>query len=151
VLSQRITIREGTLRAPLDNMPGALVYTDEDLKIVFCNERFKEMYPAPRELLHSGRPYPDFLRFLAENGYYGAGDVDAWWRIAMIYVRSSDCNFIPQSIHNLCTLNNLIGALSRLRRAPYTNPTSVVNWERSGASEGPAPNSQTSVLARLHL
>jgi class 3 adenylate cyclase len=58
-------------------MPGALVYTDEDLKIVFCNERFKEMYPAPRELLQSGRPYPDFLRFLAENGYYGAGDVDA--------------------------------------------------------------------------
>ena len=42
-----------------------------------CNERFKEMYPAPRELLQSGRPYPDFLRFLAENGYYGAGDVDA--------------------------------------------------------------------------
>ena len=68
---------ESQLHVALDNMPGALVYTDEDLKIVFCNERFKEMYPAPRELLQSGRPYPDFLRFLAENGYYGAGDVDA--------------------------------------------------------------------------
>jgi len=68
---------ESQLNVALDNMPGALVYTDEDLKIVFCNERFKEMYPAPRELLQSGRPYPDFLRFLAENGYYGAGDADA--------------------------------------------------------------------------
>src|SRR5262245_33935299 len=34
------------------------------------------MYGAPRELLHPGRFYPDFLRYLAINGYYGAGDVD---------------------------------------------------------------------------
>jgi len=74
---QDLVRKEAELHVALDNMPGALVYTDEDLKIVFCNERFKEMYPVPRELLQSGRPYPDFLRFLAENGYYGAGDVDA--------------------------------------------------------------------------
>ena len=76
-VEQHLVRKEAELHVALDNMPGALVYTDEDLKIVFCNERFKEMYPAPRELLQSSRPYPDFLRFLAENGYYGAGDVDA--------------------------------------------------------------------------
>jgi class 3 adenylate cyclase len=57
-------------------MPGALVYTDDDLNIVVCNERFAEMYPVPKELLASGRPYPDFLRYLAEHGYYGDGDID---------------------------------------------------------------------------
>ena len=65
------------LHVALDNMPGALVYTDDDLKIVFCNNRFKEMYPVPQELLESGQPYPNFLRYLAEHGYYGAGDADA--------------------------------------------------------------------------
>ncbi len=65
------------LHVALDNMPGALVYTDDDLNIVFCNERFREMYSAPRELLEPGRPYPDFLRFLAENGYHGEGDTEA--------------------------------------------------------------------------
>ena len=35
------------------------------------------MYRAPRELLQPGRSYPDFLRYLAENGYYGEGEVDA--------------------------------------------------------------------------
>ncbi len=35
------------------------------------------MYPVPNELLEPGRPYPDFLRYLAEHGYYGDGDVDA--------------------------------------------------------------------------
>jgi hypothetical protein len=58
-------------------MPGALVYTDDALNIVFCNDRFREMYEAPSALLQPGRAYPDFLRFLAEHGYYGPGDIDA--------------------------------------------------------------------------
>ena len=68
---------EGQLHVALDNMPGALVYTDDDLRVVFCNDRFREMYRVPAELLQPGRPYPDVLRYLAEHGYYGAGDVDA--------------------------------------------------------------------------
>ena len=64
------------LRVALDNMPGALAYTDDTLNFVFCNDRFKEMYRVPTELLQPGRPYPEFLRYLAQHGYYGAGDVD---------------------------------------------------------------------------
>jgi len=69
--------KEAQLHLALDNMPGALVYTDADLNVVTCNNRFTEMYPAPKELLEQGRPYPEFLRHLAENGYYGDGDVEA--------------------------------------------------------------------------
>jgi PAS domain S-box-containing protein len=68
---------EAQLQVALDNMPGALVYTDEHLNIVFCNDQFKKMYPAPQELLQPARPYPTFLRYLAENGYYGKGDIEA--------------------------------------------------------------------------
>jgi class 3 adenylate cyclase/PAS domain-containing protein len=74
---QDLAKKEAQFRVALGNMPGALVYTDKDLNIVFCNDRFKEMYDAPRDLLQSGRPYPDFLRYLAVNGYYGEGDVVA--------------------------------------------------------------------------
>jgi len=69
--------KEAQLHVALDNMPGALVYTDKDLNIVICNNRFKEMYTVPEELLQPGCPYPNFLRYLAENGYYGEGDADA--------------------------------------------------------------------------
>jgi PAS domain-containing protein len=72
-----VVASEIQLHVALDNMPGALVYTDDKLNIVFCNDRFREMYPVPHELLEPGRPYPAFLRFLAENGYYGEGDSDA--------------------------------------------------------------------------
>jgi len=74
---QELTDKETQLHVALDNMPGALAYTDADLNIVFCNDRFKELYIVPQELLQPGRPYADFLRYLAQNGYYGAGDVEA--------------------------------------------------------------------------
>ena len=74
---RRAAEKEAQLQVALDNMPGALAYTDEALNVVVHNQRFAEMYPAPPELLAPGRPYPAFLRHLAERGYYGDGDVDA--------------------------------------------------------------------------
>jgi class 3 adenylate cyclase/PAS domain-containing protein len=74
---ENLARKEAELHVALDNMPGALVYTDRDLNIVFCNDRFSEMYPVPRELLQPGQPYPNFLRYLAEHGYYGEGDLDS--------------------------------------------------------------------------
>ena len=69
----RHTAVEANLQVALDNMPGALAYTDSDLNIVLCNRRFRDMYRAPAELLRPGRPYPAFLRYLAEHGFYGEG------------------------------------------------------------------------------
>ena len=69
--------KEAQFRIALDSMPGLLVYTDEDLNVVLCNERFNEMYRAQREMLQPGQPYTSFLRCLAEQGYYGDGDVEA--------------------------------------------------------------------------
>jgi len=65
------------LRIALDNMPGALVYTDDELRIVFCNDRFRDLYPVPTEFLEPGRPYPELLQHLARSGYYGEGDLEA--------------------------------------------------------------------------
>lgn len=75
-VEQSLAEKESQLHVALDNMPGALAYTDQDLKIVFCNDRFKEMYIVPLELLQPERPYAELLRYLAQNGYYGDGDVD---------------------------------------------------------------------------
>jgi PAS domain-containing protein len=73
---QALAEKEAQLHVALENLPGALAYTDENLNVVVCNDRFREMYIAPETLLQPGQPYPAFLRYLAANGYYGAGDVD---------------------------------------------------------------------------
>src|SRR6185312_7500967 len=68
--------KEAQLHVALDNMPGALAYTDERQNIVFCNTRYVDMYPVPKELFATGRPYADLLRHLAKHGYYGEGDIE---------------------------------------------------------------------------
>lgn len=67
---------ERQLQLALDNMPGALAYTDEGLNLVFCNDRFREMYKVPPKLLQPGAHYPELLRYLADHGYYGPGNVE---------------------------------------------------------------------------
>jgi class 3 adenylate cyclase len=74
---RNVAEKEAQLHVAMDNMPGALVYTDEELNIVVCNERFANIYQTPTVLLQPGRPYPNFLRYLAEHGYYGEGTVEA--------------------------------------------------------------------------
>ncbi|CAG0999761.1 adenylate cyclase [Burkholderiales bacterium] len=74
---ERVARTEAELHVALDNMPGALIFTDEALRVVFCNDRFADMYPIPRELLQRGRSYVDVFRWLAEQGYYGEADVDS--------------------------------------------------------------------------
>ena len=49
---------ESQLHVALDNMPGALAYTDEALNIVLCNDGFAEMYPVPKELLRRALDVP---------------------------------------------------------------------------------------------
>jgi class 3 adenylate cyclase/PAS domain-containing protein len=68
---------EAEFHVALDNMPGALVYTDDEQRLVLCNDRFAGMYAIPNELLRRGRSYVDVFRYLAEHGYYGDGDVGA--------------------------------------------------------------------------
>ncbi len=75
--NRELAEKEAQLLIAFDSMPGLLVYTDDDLNIVLCNERFSKMYRAQREMLQPGQPYPDFLRYLAEQGYYGEGDAEA--------------------------------------------------------------------------
>jgi PAS domain-containing protein len=53
---QEVADKEAQIRVAMDNMPGALCYTDESLNLVVCNRRFAEIYQVPSELLQPGRP-----------------------------------------------------------------------------------------------
>jgi len=68
---------QAELQVTLDNMPGAIAYTDENLDIVVINDQFAQMYPIPGEILRAGRSYVDTFRYSAEHGFYGPGDPEA--------------------------------------------------------------------------
>ena len=69
--------KEALLRLVIDNMPGAIIYTDNELNLILCNDHVAKFDMAAGELLQPGSSYPNYVRYLAEHGYYGEGDVDA--------------------------------------------------------------------------
>ena len=50
---------------------------DENLKLVYWNDRFLELLEFPNDLAHQGADFGSFIRHNAEAGEYGPGDVDA--------------------------------------------------------------------------
>ncbi len=60
----------------LEHLDSALSVFDADFKLALYNRRFIEFLDLPEDLVEIGRPFEDFIRFNAERGEYGPGDVE---------------------------------------------------------------------------
>jgi len=73
------TIDSGTstlLKDSLDQLDVGISVFDADLKLVYFNQQFLKLYKFPKELAQPGTPFETFIRYNAENGEYGDGDID---------------------------------------------------------------------------
>lgn len=68
--------KEKRLRDTLDNMPGAIVFTDSENNIIVCNNRYAAICEVPEKYLAVGSSYEGVFRFRAERGDYGPGDTN---------------------------------------------------------------------------
>ncbi|MGH1353656.1 MAG: PAS-domain containing protein [Thalassovita sp.] len=57
--------------AGLNLIQQALSIYDNELKLVVCNRRFREMFDLPEELVTPGADFEDTIRFLTQRGEYG--------------------------------------------------------------------------------
>jgi PAS domain S-box-containing protein len=73
---EELARKEAQLRVALDNMPGGMFMIDNQFKFQVINDRFKEIFDLPDEVLRTGGLLLDAIRFRAERGDYGSGDVD---------------------------------------------------------------------------
>ncbi|MES2756017.1 MAG: PAS-domain containing protein [Pseudomonadota bacterium] len=64
------------LQAGLDLLDQGLTVFDADLRLVAWNEPFLRLLGFPAELAFVGATFDSFIRYNAEHGEYGAGDVD---------------------------------------------------------------------------
>lgn len=65
------------LQAGLDLLDQGLTVFDAELRMVAWNEPFLKLLDFPPELAYVGAPFETFIRFNAERGEYGPGDVAA--------------------------------------------------------------------------
>lgn len=65
------------LRTTLEHMKHGISVTDADLNLVLWNDDFVELLEFPKNFPGPhGRPFADFIRYNAERGEYGPGDVE---------------------------------------------------------------------------
>lgn len=62
------------LRSGLNLIQQALSIYSNDLRLVFANQRFRAMFELPIQLCEPGAKFGDTIKYLAEQGEYGAVD-----------------------------------------------------------------------------
>lgn len=76
------------LEAVVENFPGGLLLFDRDLKLVFCNQRQRELLDYPAELFENGPPtLEQMFKFNAQRGEYGPGLVEEQVALRMRLVK----------------------------------------------------------------
>jgi len=69
--------RHEILQAGLDLLDQGLTVFDANLCLVAWNRPFLELLEFPDELAYIGAPFAGFIRYNAERGEYGPGDIEA--------------------------------------------------------------------------
>ncbi len=64
------------LQAGLDLLDQGITVFDANLRLVAWNEPFLRLLEFPAELAYFGAPFEGFIRFNAERGEYGPGDIE---------------------------------------------------------------------------
>ena len=72
--------KERILRSSIDALGEAFVLYDPDDRLVFCNERYKQLYAVAAPMIEPGNTFEDIIRYGAELGEYPAalGRVEEW-------------------------------------------------------------------------
>ena len=73
---EELAEKTAILEATLENMGEGISLFDADLKLIVHNEKFLDLWDYPAERFMVGARGEDFLRFNAERGEYGPGDID---------------------------------------------------------------------------
>ena len=76
-LSEALQERTKLLEAVIGSFPGGIGFFDKNLRVAVCNDKAKDILDLPEYFFVDGPPrLEDILRFNAERGEYGPGDVE---------------------------------------------------------------------------
>lgn len=75
--SDMFRFNRGLLQGAIEHMGQGISVVDRELKLVAWNRRYIELFHYPPGLIQVGRPIEEIIRYNAEQGLCGPGDVEA--------------------------------------------------------------------------
>jgi Na+/proline symporter/signal transduction histidine kinase/CheY-like chemotaxis protein len=72
--TRKLRFNRELLEAMMENMPQGISVVDADMRLVAWNRRYVELFQYPPDLVRTGRPIADLIRYNAARGWCGPGD-----------------------------------------------------------------------------
>ncbi|PAU61519.1 hybrid sensor histidine kinase/response regulator [Pseudomonas indica] len=74
--SEVLQFNRALLQGAIENITQGISVVDQSLRLVAWNHRYLELFAYPEGLISVGRPIADIIRYNAERGLCGPGDVE---------------------------------------------------------------------------
>jgi len=74
--SEVLQFNRALLQGAIENITQGISVVDQSLRLVAWNRRYLELFEYPEDLIGVGRPIADIIRYNAERGLCGPGDVE---------------------------------------------------------------------------
>lgn len=75
--SHALRFNREVMTTTIENMPQGVSVVDAQMRLVAWNARYQQLFDYPDGMLYIGRPVADLLRWNAERGEMGPGDIEA--------------------------------------------------------------------------
>ena len=127
--SRALRLVEGktrVLRTTLDHMTQGISVIDQDLRLIGYNQRFLELLGFPVSL-RANATFEDFVRYNAERGEYGPGDIEEQVRSRIELAR----RFVPHRLKRARPDGTVIEISARRCRAAAWSPPTPTSRRRN--------------------
>lgn len=74
--SEVLQFNRALLQGAIENITQGISVVDQSLRLVAWNHRYVELFDYPDGQVYVGRPIAELIRFNAQRGLLGAGDID---------------------------------------------------------------------------
>jgi PAS domain S-box-containing protein len=74
--TQALQFNQKLLSTTLENIDQGVSVIDRDMRLVAWNRRYLELFDYPDDFIRSGRPVEDLVRYNANRGECGSGDIE---------------------------------------------------------------------------
>jgi PAS domain S-box-containing protein len=85
---QELRFNRQILSTTLENISAAVSVVDPDMRLTAWNRRYQQLFGYPDGMLYVGRPVADLIRYNAERGELGEGDVEDQIERRIRYMRA---------------------------------------------------------------